>query len=1144
MRQSAIAVVVLLLASGAARAQVAAGSLSGTVLDPNGAVVPAARITATNTANGVKSETESSEAGLYVLPSLPVGLYEISVEKAGFKKLSRAGVEIRIATRQQLDLPLELGDVQQTVEVTAATPLLETANAQRGQNLSTQFMNNLPFFAGGIRNPRTFINYMPGVNPSAELSVSGSGGRAQELLIDGASNTNPESGGISFNFPAAEMFGEFRLLTSTFDAEYGRFGGGVEIYVTKSGTNDLHATAFLGMRRDIWNANAWAFNATGRAKPKDRFNEQGGGGGGPVYIPKVYDGRNRTFFFATYTKDKRPVSASTAPYTIPTARMKQGDFGQLPAAQVVYDPATTAGSVRTAFPNNTIPRSRFSRISGNLLAAIPDPTRPSLTGNFDNLNTLRYSRYVWSLKLDHAFSPAHRVAFSLTKESELSDSLSVFPGPLGQGLQNYQRPDNWRFNHDLLIRPNLLLHTTYGYSRYRQSWLNPHQRGAASRFGFPGITGDSDAMPRVQFTGADALTAWGVQDGKVNNGTQFNVTYHLNQGLSWVRGAHEFKMGWDIRRLQTTANPVDLAGTNGQYFFARAQTALPTNLAGTGHAFASLLLGLPDNANRVALPVLVGEARHGYHAGYFQDNWKVNQRLTLNLGLRYDVPTGWHEKNGDYSGVDRTLANAAAGGRPGAVVFFGEGQGRTGQKRPYPTDYSELGPRIGFSYRLFDKTVLRGGWGIFYQTLGNGGCGCRLGFSNPITILSDGVNAALNWDGGISPPTGFRPPPVIDPALGNFNNVDVFSEKFGKAPRIRSWSFSLQHEIQKFLIDIAYVGNRGKGLNSTVLVNQVPVSRLALGSLLQRRIDDPAVAAAGFSKPFASFPNNLTLAQSLRPFPQFLDMSERMAGIGRNWYDSLQAKLERRFGAWQMMAAYTWSKSLGVAHYRQIFSQNFGTAGFNVAAQDNYNYAEMKSHLPFDLAHVFNVLNTYELPFGRGKRFLNTDRFLPNLLIGHWTISSVHQYRSGPLVLVQAPANTLGTGVLFTQFKKANVGTGPRRTGIDRGTLDPNNPSTRWFNAAAFAAPGQFELGNAAQYYGDFRQPPVLIDNLSIQKRLKFPIGKDRTLDLVYRADAFNLFNRTAFGGVVGAVGNVNFGRPTGPQVGARLITMGLRLDF
>jgi len=1134
------------LSASLASAQVATGSMSGTVTDPNGASVPGARVVLTQNSTGLKTETLSSEAGLYVFPRLAVGGYEVAVEKTGFKKATVGGIEIRVASRQELDLRLEVGDVQQTIEVTSAAQLLETNSAQRGQGISSQFLTTLPLFSGGIRNARTFVNYMPGVNPSAELSVSGSGGRAQELLIDGASNTNPESGGISFNFPSAVMFSEFKLLTSTFDAEYGRFGGGIEIYVTRSGTNDFHGQAFLNMRRDIWNANAWANKAAGRAKPKDRFNEQGAAGGGPIWIPGLYDGRNKSFFYLTYSKDKRPISTSQALSTIPTTRMKAGDFGELPAAQIIYDPRSTSGSTRLPFANNVIPQNLFSKISSNILSSIPAPTRTTLTTNFDNINTVLYVRPIWSMKLDHAISANNRVAFTLTKESELSDSLTAFPGPLGQGLRNYQRPDNWRVNHDLVIRPNVLLHTTFGYSRYRQVWNNPFQQGFASRFGFPGITGDSDAMPRVGFTGADALTAWGVQDGKVNNGSQYNTTRQITQGLSWIKGAHEFKMGWDLRSLETTYAPgsIDLASTNGQYIFARAQTALPTNLSGTGHAFASLLLGLPDNANRGTLPVVPGSIKYSYRSGYFQDTWKIHPRLTLSLGMRYEVALGWSEKDGNYSGMDRRVANPGAGGLPGAMVFFGQGAGRTGEKRPYPTDYSNLGPRFGLSYRLFDKTVIRGGWGIFYQTLANGGCGCRFGFSIPLTVFSDGVNGALNWDNGIVAPPGFQPSPVIDPTVANNNSVDVFSESFGKAPRIQSWSFSIQQEVQKFVVDIAYVGNRGKGLNSTLLLNQLPVSRLALGSLLQQRIDSPAVAAQGFTKPYPNFPNSSTLAQALRPYPQYLDISERNAGIGRNWYDSLQTKVERRFGEWQLMAAHTFSKSLGVAHYRQVFSQNFATSGFNVAAQDNYNYGEMKSHLPFDLTHVFNFLNSYTLPFGRGKKFVSRDGFLTNLLVANWTISAIQQYRSGGLILVQAPSNTLGTGVLFTQFKKANVGSGPIRTGIDRTTLDPNNPATRWFNAAAFTTPAQFSLGDAAQYHTKFRNPPVFIEHLSIGKTMKFPVHGERTVDLTYRADAFNMFNRTNFGGIVGTIGNANFGRPTAPQVGARMITMGLTLQF
>ncbi|MBI1788849.1 MAG: TonB-dependent receptor [Acidobacteria bacterium] len=1130
-------------------AQVATGSLFGTVTDPNGAVVPEAKLRATHEPTRQDFETVTSGAGLFVLPSLPSGPYVITVEKPGFKKLTRSGIEVRVALRQILELRLEVGEVTATIEVTESAPLLESTSVQRGQNFQAKFMNNLPLFTGGIRNAAAFVGYMPGVSRGTpELSISGSGGRASEVQIDGASLIIPESGGVVFNFPGAEMFSEFKLLNNTYDAEYGRFGGGVQIFVTKSGNNDFHANGFLNLRRDIWNANAWANNARGlnaagnpvTPRPKERFNEQGGSGGGPVFIPKVYDGRNKTFWYVTYSKDKRPATIGQALNTVPTALMKAGNFSQV--SQLIYDPATTAGAVRTPFAGNIIPQSRFSSISQKLIPAIPDPTRASLISNYDFVNETVVDAYIWNLKLDHAFTPNNRLSFLVTKENTLNGAKAAFPGPLGQGLQGYQKPDNWRINHDLVIKPNLLNHATFGYSRTRQTWDNPFQKGGASKFGFPGITGDSDATPRVQFTGADGLTAWGVQDGKVSNGSQINITYHFSDGYTWLRGKHEYKIGGEIRRLHTTsaASSLDLAGTNGQYFFDRAQTALPTNLAGTGHAFASLLLGSPNSANRVALPVLIGNIRYGYHAAYFMDTWKVTSKLTLNLSFRYDLPINWHEKNGDYSMVDLKLPNPGAGNLPGAVVFAGNGAGRTGQKRFYPTDFGDVGPRVGFAYRLFPKTVLRGGYGIFYQTLGNGGCGCRLGFSNPISLVSDGVNGALaNWDTGILAPPAFRPPPLIDPTVGNFaGDMDVMGPNFGKAPRIYNWSFNIQHEVNNFLIDVAYVGNRGHRLNSTIDINQLAASRLPLGSLLSQRIDSPAVIAAGFTKPFASFPNTQTLAQALRPYPQFFGVLDRNSGVGRTWYDALQAKIERRFGSWQMMANYTWSKSLAANHYRQIFSQHF-----NVGAQDAYNVKDMKAISPFDQPNVLTILNAFELPFGKGKRFMKSDRQWMDWVVGHWTISSIQNYRSGPPIQVSAP-NTLANGVLFTRFKKANRGPAEIRTGIDRTTLDPNNPATRWFNVNAYTVPGQFEMGTASSYDSAFRQPPQFEENLSISKRLKFPVHGERTVDLLYRADAFNLFNRTNFGGVVGAVGNPNFGRPTGPSVGARIITMGIRLEF
>jgi hypothetical protein len=918
-------------------------------------------------------------------------------------------------------------------------------------------------------------------------------------------------------------------------------GGGIEIYVPKSGTNGLHGSAFHNMRRDIWNANAWARNASTNPatsfRPKERFNETGGSIGGPVFIPKVYDGRNKTFWFFTYTKDLRPATVSFPVLTVPTALMKQGNFSEA-GVPVIYDPTTTVGTSRTPFAGNVIPQARFSQVSRNLIPLIPDPDIPRLAGNFNFVNETAFDRDIWSLKLDHAFTPNHRISYFFNNEVQASLAIADFPGAIGTGLDNFQKPYNHRINHDLTIRPNLLMHTTYGFSITRQTWNNPNQAGFGSRLGIANLSGDSDAMPRIRFQGAAGLSPYGVQDGKVANGAQFNRQHWLSQGYTWLVGNHEIKFGGAFRQFETLGQ--DLAGTNGLYNFNRATTALPTALTSTGHEFASLLLGGVDSASNVVPPVLFDTTFYYDTSVYFQDNWRLTRKLTLNLGVRYEVPIGWHVPGGNgYSHVDINTPNPRAGGRAGALVFSGTGPGRTGQRRFYPTDFSNIGPRLGFAYQLDDKTVIRGGYAIYYQGLSSGGCGCRFGFAGTNDLQSDGLNPVLQWDNPIPLAPGYRPPPIIDPSFVNFQNVQYQGPTAGQPGRIQNWSFSVQREVAKWVIEATYQGNRGTRLNSTMDLNQLPTSALRNGALLRARIDSPQAAAAGFTAPFANFPGNLTVAQSLRAFPQYLNVNQLFAGFGQSWYDALIIQGQRRFGDFQVMSNYTWSKSLGFGHFRQVFTQ-----GGLAAPQDYNNVEDAKSFLPFDIPHVLNVLYTYELPFGKGKRFLGSSNAFVNGAVSGWTIAGAHAYRAGTLNRLETPGNPLGNGVLFSPNTKANMGTGAIRTGVSRQDLDPNDPSIRFFNAAAFSPAGQFELGTAAYFHNDFRQPAVFNENVSLVKRTNLT-GSDRTpIVLITRADAFNLFNRTNFGGVVGTLGNANFGRPTGVQSTARIITIGLRLEF
>ena len=868
--------------------------------------------------------------------------------------------------------------------------------------------------------------------------------------------------------------------------------------------------------------------------------------------------------------------------------MKNGDFSallNLPTPVVIYDPATTVNGVRQPFPGNIIPPSRFSAVSKNILPFIPAPNSGppgGIDSNFAYNSTSKLTDKVWSIQIDHSIGARNHLMFYLTHRNQESDSDQYFPGPLSDGLNNFNSPYYFRASDDFILTPRLLLHTIFGYSEERQFWQNPLQNGFGTKIGLPLAAGTpQNAMPIIAFendltmpTGGyiPGFVSWGMNQGKVNNGGQWNKTYELSQALDWIHGKHEFKTGWDYRYLETNAN--DWAGSNGVYEFSRVQTAPSAGAAG-GNAFASFLLGEVDAANQNALPIFKPNIRYQYTAAYFQDTWKVQPTFTLDLGLRYEVPIGWHILNGDYSSFSPTTPNPAAGGLPGAMIFMGSGPGRIGALRPYPTSYHDFGPRAGFAWNVKPSVVIRGYFGIYYEALGNGGCGCTDGFGGgSFAQASDGFNPAFDWDpgafnpnkptnnpGGVQPPPSFTPAQQV-PGVDNFNSgIYYLGPHFGTAPRIDSWNFTIEKEVKNWLFDVGYVGNRGHGLSSSVFINTLPPSDLFLGqvqtpngteNLLQANLRGPLASdictytsaipcTNGLPNlPFPTFMQwggGATLAQALRPYPQYGNVYSANSGDGRSWYDSLQAKVEHRFGNLNFMGSYVWSKTLDMLSYRQIFTQ-----GVQQGTQNSYDLPDAKSYMIEDVPHVVNIVLSYRLPVGRGQRFLSSAPGIVNQILGGWTVASEQQYRSGTLIELTNPTNYLGQELFSTLTKVTATGL-PVRTGVSSTSLDPNNPNSYWFNHGAqapFAITPPFTLGNASIYDTRFRNPWFRYEAISLNKT--FPIRESVALN--FQVNMFNPFNRTDFGGIQGNLASPNFGRPTGPMVGPRNITMGARLEF
>lgn len=1151
---------ILLLAASTGWAQLSTGSLSGTVTDPNGLLVAGAKVIATHVPTGRTYETVSSEAGLYAFPNLDVGPYTVTIEQAGFKKLTRSGLVIAISTRSVLDLKLEIGEVSQTLEVTGDTPQLQTATSEIGSSFAPKLFKDAPIFAGGLRNPETFVAYQAGVvnGAGAEGGISGGARRSKEILIDGANATNPESGGVAFNgLPTIEQLGEFKVINNTFAAEYGRTGGGIESFVTASGGNQFHGSVFDFHTSSALSANSWANNVSGTRKPPYHGNEYGFVLGGPVWVPKIYNAnKDKTFFLFSYNGYRRTDSSSRF-ITVPTLRQREGCFDES-GLRPIFDRETEA-----QFPGNCIPQNRFSSVSRNILPLIPQPTTSGLQNNYLATTSTSSDLDSWSIKIDHRISDRHMISGWYNTQDLGSLVDGPLPGPLfGNNSNNVSanKPQFVRFNYDWIMTPTTSLHVTYGVTRLRQYFDNNSVgQGWPQKLGLKGVSeGDTNAFPVVTF--ADGrYQNYADTNGPKTKGTQFNFTDHVRGDLSTVRGKFNWKFGVDHRWMRTTGIKLstggfDDAGVQGQFQFSTLQTASRTAQNTTGDSFASFLLGMVNNASRT-FNASASSANFGYHGWYVQTDWKVRPNLTLNLGLRYEIPVPRSTSPTAFTSFDPNLTNPASGLK-GALAYLGDCQGCIDSNRFGNIDYSSIGPRIGMAWSVNEKTVVRAGYGIHYAA-GNGLTGgfclrCQNGYSTTAGLSApEAFSPALRWDNGFVPSSTFVAPPIISPSAGNAaDDIWYIAPDSGTAPRLQNWSLSIQRELPwKLVAEAAYIGNRGTRLSAPHQpLNHLDPRYYALGSLLNLRIDDPAVVAAGYSSPYPTFVqdwgNGATLARALRPYPHINGpVNNHYNPIGSSWYDSMQLKLDRRFSTLTMQANYTWSKALTNASGSQTSGD---AANRNPKAVNPYDPRVLdieKSLQYIDVPHVFNVVAAWDLPFGKSGKWLNSNGVVDRF-VGGWTISFAGQYANGALVLLNAPLTYPNWGFEYGR-KNVNLTGQPIQTGVSRGDLDPRNTNIRWLNPALYSVPGTFDLGTAPVYINQLREPNIYSDNMGFIKRTRIT----ETVNFEIRGEFFNVFNRTNFGftGIPvrpNVLDLTRFGVPNGPRSGARLGQIVVKINF
>jgi hypothetical protein len=1121
----------LLVCAVALRAQTTNGGIQGTVIDQSGAAVADANVVGKNLDTGLTINTITSDSGLYSLANLPPGRYSVTVDAPNFKKYSREGVTVLTGTTISLDISMQLGAMTEDVIVTADASQLQTATSDIGATVQSSLIENLPLEVGGtVRNPVQFITLIPGFvgsvsndpgsNSSDDFKVNGGQEGATDVLVDGVSislvspNTQWNKG------VSTDAVEEFKVLQSNFSPEYGESGDGIISLTIKSGTNEFHGSGYDYLRNRVLDANSWTNNTAGTGKSINTQNDFGATFGGPVRLPHVYNGKDKTFFFVAY-EGFRFRTGGTSLQSVPTEAMRAGDFSALLPATQLFDPTTHApipGNILTNDPNFTP-----SAVMQKVFALLP-ATDGSLTNNVVDTTVNSTTADLFDIKIDHNISSRHRISggfdYDNTNTGGTSNLGPIFGSTTPQSTRYARISDNFVFT------PALVNQFLFGFSRrFRGEVSNSLGKDFPEQIGLTGV--QNTTFPCIKFTGTP-------YEGLLNNcgDSQFaDNVFQFNDSVSWVKGKHNMKFGGEIRSLQF--NVRRLTQASGEFDFNAAQTSL----GGVGgDPVASSLFGLVDTTT-LNYGAFSG-VRYKDFSLYAQDTYKFSSKLTLNYGLRYDIDLPASEAFDRFSAVDPNLPNPGAGGILGAYTYFGTGAGRNGQTRPQDTYTKAFGPRVGFAYSIDAKTVLRGGYGIFYEPLKEGSFADQdgLGFFNRQTI--DRTNGGpTQIDSGVTrifPDQG----PFTPQGQNGSNGVILVPANSGRPADIQTWNLDIQRQLtSNMVVSVAYVGSKGTHLPAlNIIPNQVNPSFLALGPDLLQNVSClttgacPAAIAAGVTLPYPTFTGNIN--QALRPFPQYGDFNQEDNSFtpdrtGNSTYHAMQLQVDKRFSqGLSFLVSYTVSKNLTDAD-----SSGPGVAGFTgtneFIGQNSFDRSAEKAVSELDTPQALVASFFYELPVGHGKRYINGGG-VSDRVLGGWYVSGIASYHSGTPTEVYGPCslNTAGSalfaGCEFTGAARVDVTPGVRLT--NKGS-NFNPETTPFWNPAAFTQPADFTFGDEPRSLSNARTFASKNEDLSLGKKTRL-FGEKATID--FRAEFFNIFNRHIY---LPSVGN--------PQINSPFIPLG-----
>ena len=1129
--------------------------VNGRVVDSRAASVPKAVVTLTGTSTSITLRTETNNEGYFQLPPVLPGNYELKAEAPGFGIYELTGITLEVKESKVLTIVLQPAATHQSVTVTDTLPELTVDRADRSILMDHAFVDGIPL---SVRNPLQLINFSVGVtlgddglsgqNTSSEsrtntFRINGALGSTTDILIDGATDTTGyynEAAGI----PGVDAVREFRVYTDAYAPEFGRTSGGIVTYALKSGTNQVHGSLFEYLRNSDMDAEGFNGDKAGLAKPAFRRNQFGGSVGGPVLLPK-YNGRNQSFFFFSYD-GLRDSSQGSFTGTMPTALERTGNFSQTFQSNgtqiVMYDPSTTAvnaagANVRTPFAGNLVPASEINPIAAKLLSYYPLPNQAGI-GKSDSSNFFSNAP-----STDNNDRYDTRIDEQLSNNQSLFGHFSYFANHIyssnyyGNGLAPNNAPDripgmNVAVGHVWSITPYLIFEEHASYA-HNESQRNESLHVAPTSIGFPagaapGITGEMS--PQLSMGSYS-----GLGDDYPYERNKSSV-YQYRGDFSWIRGAHTFKFGADLRLYPTSLWDPQQLGINATGSFTGGPNAnSPASASGSG--IADLLLGAAQVTSGY-VPQTIGH--HFYYGAYAQDVWRATQKFTVTFGLRWSYESGEVENNNQYNFIDLNSPSPIASqvpqfpGLKGGVGIPGSG----GNSNLLQLATSHFDPRIGAAYAVNAKTIIHAGFGMFHMPVAaweqfpDAYATSRT--SSSLVAQANGVTPLFNLSNPF--PQGL-PTPYGNSAglLAELGQTIEGPLRTQSIAYMNNFSFDIQRQLPgKFVVTAGYAGNSGVHLWTPVDFNQLPTADLALGNQLLSVVKNPFYGIITDPSSTLSLPT-VQYSQLLRPYPQFIDVGAINVGAGHSSYNAAQLTVERRFGnGLTTQLGYSFSKILdNVGDMTDVAGVQHGEQNYHCLRCD-------KSRADQDQNQSLRWATEYELPFGKGKPMLSHG-FLSNIL-GGWALGAFFTVDTGRPIYVTSTNSSQLLGAGWHPDGTGNY-IRPNATGISAAL--PGGPNLcnncEYFNPAAFSKTPEFAVGNVSRYLGDVNYPTNWNWNMLVEKR--FSIREH--IRVTFRGEFLNAFNQVVFSGPTVSVTSSSFGYISDSQSNTpRNIQLSLRTTF